>query len=646
MDRCLLIQSGLPKNLWPYAVKAAAYIRNRCYNPRLGITPYEALTKKVPSLSNMHTFGTECFAYVQKKSKLDPRCEKGIFVGYDSYSPAYLVYFANEGTIKKVRCVTFNEKYADKVEEPKEIELHQNCIPDDEIIEENIHLNVNEPANETIDESVNEEISTQPERRYPDRERRQPKHLDNFVTDTAKSTLHYCYRISPPDTYEEAIQSPLANEWQKAMEKEMDVLKENDTFEEVLLPENKSTVGGRWVYIFKDDPIKGEECRSRYVAKGFSQKKGVDYQETFSPTAKMTSLRMLLQISKKKKLLVHQMDVCSAYLHAPIDTEIFIDQPKGFIKTDQSGRKLVWRLKKSLYGLKQSGRNWNNVLHEHLLNDHFCQSLADPCLYTKFENGNIILLLVWVDDLVIAANNYDVLNSVKENFNKFKMKDMGVLKQFLGIHFSFTDDCILMNQTKYCLKILDRFNMTDCKPKSIPCDSNINSINEDSQELADPRLYRVIVGSLIYVMVGTRPDICYAVTKLSQYMSKPTKAHLGLAKDVLRYLKSTINFGLKFSNTNEPLKLNGYCDSDWGNSEDRRSITGYCYQLNENGPLISWKSQKQRIVALSSCEAEYISLTSAVQEGNFLRQLFADMTNTNKTFVTLNIDNQGAISYI
>ena len=186
--------------------------------------------------------------------------------------------------------------------------------------------------------------------------------------------------------------------------------------------------------------------------------------------------------------------------------------------------------------------------------------------------------------------------------------------------------------------------MTDCKPKSIPCDSNINSINEDSQELADPRLYREIVGSLIYVMVGTRPDICYAVTKLSQHMSKPTKAHLGLAKDVLRYLKSTINFGLKFSDTNEPLKLNGYCDSDWGNSEDRRSITGYCYQLNENGPLISWKSQKQRIVALSSCEAEYISLTSAIQEGNFLRQLFADMTNTNKTFVKLNVDNQGAIA--
>ena len=127
-------------------------------------------------------------------------------------------------------------------------------------------------------------------------------------------------------------------------------------------------------------------------------------------------------------------------------------------------------------------------------------------------------------------------------------------------------------------------------------------------------------------------------------MSKPTKAHLGLAKHVLRYLKGTMNFGLKFTKSNDPLRIADYCDSDWGSSDDRRSITGYCYKLNNNGPLISWKSQKQRIVALSSCEAEYLSLTSAIQEGNFLRQLYADMTNSDKTYVTLNVDNQGAMA--
>ena len=233
--------------MWTYAVKAAVYIRNRCYNPRLKITPYEALTKKVPSLSHMHTFGSECFAYTQKKKKLDPRCEKGIFLGYDSHSPAYLVYYVKEGTIKKVRCVTFNEKFTDKaLEEPKEVELHHHCIPKVEKIEENVETIENVQINGNV-----------PERRYPDRDRRMPKHLENFVVkDTAKLSVHYCYKVSPLDTYEEAMESPEVNQWQKSMEKHIDVLVENDTFEETILPDDKSVIGGRWVYTLNEDQYK------------------------------------------------------------------------------------------------------------------------------------------------------------------------------------------------------------------------------------------------------------------------------------------------------------------------------------------------------------------------------------------------------
>ena len=660
MARCLLIESGLPKNLWTYAVKTAAYIRNRCYNPRLEITPFEALTGKVPTLSNMHTFGTECFAYVQNKKKLDHRCEKGILLGYDSHSPAYLVYFAKEGNIKKVRCVAFNDKYTEKVDIPKQMEVYHPCIPMSKEQEENIQP----------EEIENEKENAQPKRRYPDRDRRQPKHLENFVTsnegdtvdaakstlenfvtsdegdtvDAAKSTIHYCYRISP-DTYEEVIQSPEAKQWQAAMEKEIRLLKENNTFEETTLPDDREVIGGKWVFKVKEGPRNEEQLKARYVAKGYAQVKGVDYKETFSPTPKLITVRMMANTAVQSDLIIHQMDVDSAYLNAEIDTEIYVEQPKGFVKTDRTGRKLVWKLNKSLYGLKQSGRNWNNLLHKCLINENFNQSFADPCLYTKFEGDSTIIILFWVDDIIIAASNYDLLNSVKRNFhNMFKMKDLGELSWFLGIEFSLSHGNIIMNQTKYCLKILDRFKMSDCKPKSIPCDASVNTMNNESHELADHRLYREIVGSLIYLMIATRPDICYAVTKLSQHMSKPTKAHLGLAKHVLRYIKGTLDFSLKFTKSNDPLKLTGFCDSDWGSSDDRRSITGYCYKLNTNGPLISWKSQKQRIVALSSCEAEYVSLTSAVQEGKFLSQLYADMNNCDKNIVILYVDNQGAIA--
>lgn len=340
------------------------------------------------------------------------------------------------------------------------------------------------------------------------------------------------------------------------------------------------------------------------------------------------------------------MDVKTAYLNAEIDCELYMAQPDGFERKDKSGVKLYCKLKKSLYGLKQSGRNWNNLLHNFLLDHSFVQSYADSCVYTKTEINARVVIIIWVDDILIAANCEAVLTEVKNILNnRFKMKDLGKLAWFLGIEFVFGNQCIRMNQCKYLQRILDKFQMSDCKPKSVPCDLSVNNeVNFDSKELADARLYREIVGSLIYIMMGTRPDICYVVTKLSQYMAKPTKADFNLAKHVLKYLKGTIDYDLKFSKCKYDLKLQGYCDSDWGTSNDRRSITGYCFQLNSDGPLISWRSKKQKIVALSSCEAEYVALTCSIQEAKFLSQLFADIQGSEKQPIVLYGDNQGALS--
>ena len=193
-------------------------------------------------------------------------------------------------------------------------------------------------------------------------------------------------------------------------------------------------------------------------------------------------------------------------------------------------------------------------------------------------------------------------------------------------------------------RMLNKFSMSDCKSKPTPCDLGANKIrDDDSTQLPDPRLYRGIVGSLIYVMTGTRPDLCYVVTLLSQHMAKPTHAHLGMAKHVLRYLSGTIHYGLQFQKC-DVIDISGFCDSDWGASEDRRSITGYGFQLSRNGPLISWKCRKQQTVALSTCEAEYIALAAATQEAKFPRQLFADMQGSETKCVILYVDNQGAIA--
>ena len=334
----------------------------------------------------------------------------------------------------------------------------------------------------------------------------------------------------------------------------------------------------------------------------------------------------------------------SAYLNADIEGEVYVEQPKGYEVMSQDGKKLVCRLNRSLYGLRQSGRMWNNLLSEFLSNQGYHRSLADPCLYTKHIGKNKILILVWVDDLIIAASNSKLMSDIKSSLSDaFSVKDLGVLNYFLGINFQVNDDNIIMSQTKYVSKMLDKFDMSECKPKSMPCEIDVNNIlREVSEPLDNPKLFRAIVGSLIYVMTCTRPDLCYVVTMLSQHMANPKVIHLSLAKHVLRYLKGTINYGLTFSRVKD-VEIIGFTDSDWGSSPDRRSISGYCYTLNSNGPLISWSSRKQRIVALSSSEAEYVAMTEAMKEANFLRQLLADMTGSERQVVRLYADNQSAI---
>ena len=658
MARCLLIESQLPKAFWTYAVSVSVYTRNRCFCPRTGKTPYELLTGKKPNVGRMSVFGTVCYAYVQNTKKLDPRSEKGLFVGYDRDSPAYLVYFKGTGDIKRVRCVKFTNKFdGSKCETDGDID---DC---DSIETRPVVQNVPTVSTESDIQSNDLSVSTEDQNiaqtdsdaRYPKRIRSRPKHLNDYVLadNSVNFTVHYCYRMSDiPTSYASAMASVESQNWKSAMEEEMNSLLDNDTFRLTSLPEGKKVVGGRWVYAVKLGPNGEEQFKARYVAKGYSQTQDVDYHEIFSPTARMTSIRMLMQIAVKQGLILHQMDVKTAYLNAPIDCEIYMEQPEGFISDGENGEKLFWRLQKSLYGLKQSGRNWNNMLHEYLINEKFEQSLVDHCVYTRVTADSKVILLVWVDDIIIAADSILTLTYVKNSLClRFKMKDIGPLSWFLGIQFICQPDKIELNQSQYIEKILTKFNMADCKPRATPCDLSWNRVSEESEDNiddpADEKLYRSIVGSLIYAMSATRPDICFVVTHLSQFMSRPKKSHLCMAKHVLRYLRGTINYGLTYKKNDTHLNLNGFCDADWGSSQDRRSITGYTFHLFQNGPLISWKCRKQPTVALSTCEAEYMSICAAVQEAKFLVQLLKDMsTERENETVILNVDSQSAIALV
>ena len=471
----------------------------------------------------------------------------------------------------------------------------------------------------------------------PSRNRRVPSRYgnpithDNFGHDYCFniSALDYCYNVhTVPRTYNEAMKSDDFQKWKLAMTKEYDSLLKHQTFILVDRPKDHDVITGRWVFSNKLDinPISLDlftRAKARWVARGFLQKYGESFTDTYAPMSRMPSIRIMMFFCAQFGFLAFQLDVETAYLNAPLDHKVYIEQPAGFTK-DKSK---VCLLRKSLYGLKQSAKLWNDTIHNFLLKLGFTQTNADLCLYMKQSSEGIIFLIIWVDDIIILSNNVKMVDSFKEQISKeYKVKDLGKLKYFLGIEFKVTDKSVQMSQSGYCKTILERFGMMDSNPMKIPCEKNIHDeLREhiNSPLLPDATRYRELVGSLIYLQQVTRPDISFIVNILGQQMSKPTQFHWELGLKALRYLKGTINFTLNY-NKADKMELTGYADADWGNGPDRKSQSGYCFYLSPNSSPISWSSRKQNLVATSTCDAEYVALSEAVSECIWLQQLIKD----------------------
>ena len=433
-----------------------------------------------------------------------------------------------------------------------------------------------------------------------------------------------------------------------AMESEMQSLRENNVFTAVPLPADKKAVGSRWVFARKSGPNKEVIHKARFVAKGFAQIEGVDYTDTFSPTAKMTTIRMLIQLAAEKGMKVHQLDVKTAYLNAPLDCEVYLEPPKGFTEFGEGGTVLVWKLHKSLYGLKQSGRNWNFVLSDFFRSIGFRQSEVDACLFVKFDNKYCLFVVIWVDDIIIATDSEKALTVTKNLLKKrFKMSDLGEISWFLGIEFHVSNSGIAMSQSRYIEGVLERFGYSSCNPRSTPCESNLLKYDKPANNTAaDVKTYRQIVGSLIYAMTCTRPDLAFVVTRLSQSLENPSESDWMTVKHVMKYLKGTINQKLLYTKSENGLAISGFSDSDWASAKDRKSTTGYCFRLNPNSALIAWKSKKQPTTALSTCEAEYMALTAATQEAMFLAMLSKEFGLGSTEPIHIRGDNASSINLV
>ena len=336
MVRYLLIEAKLPKYLSAYVLKTAAYIRNRCFNNRTNCTPYETFTSKKPDASHMQIFGSNCFAYVQDK-KLDARSKQGVFLGYDTCSPAYLVYFPKENSIKRIRCVKFS---SDLNSSPTMDNTTENNEPINKNYLEIPNSNTGMPDLTTeTDNNVEHQVETKQSRKYPKRNRNKPQHFSDYITDDdpemfkiVKCSVDYCYRmIDIPSTYQEALSSDEATKWKCAMDEEISAIQENKIYDIVELPEGKSLVGSKWIYSVKLGAKDEETFKARLVAKGYSQKEHIDFTET--PTVKMPTIKVLLQLAVENDYKLEKLDFKSDFLNAYLDKEIYLQLPEGFLNS-------------------------------------------------------------------------------------------------------------------------------------------------------------------------------------------------------------------------------------------------------------------------------------------------------------------------
>ena len=385
-----------------------------------------------------------------------------------------------------------------------------------------------------------------------------------------------------------------------------------------------------------DDTI--DRYKARLVAKGFHERPGLDYHSTFSLVAKSTTVRVLLSLAVSQGWSLHQMDVNNAFLHGQLDEVVYMSQPSGFV--DPNLLTYVCKLNKAIYGLKQAPQAWYNELDRFLLDVCFTNSISDTSLFIYHRGETTMYLLVYVDDLILTGSNNMVVQSFVDQLgSRFSIKDLGTLSYFLCVEVASCSGDLRLTQRKYLLDILAKHNMENSKPVQTPLATTSSLRLHDGSPPADATTYRQTVGSLQYLLLS-RPDIAFAVNKLSQFMYAPTTQHWGVVKRLFRYLNGTQTYGIRMQR-HSSLSLHASCDADWaGDPDDRTSTVAYVVFLGPNP--VSWSSKKQRSIAHSSTEAEYRAIASAAAEIQWVRSLLEELGVSISSPPTLYSDNIGA----
>ncbi|CAI5534044.1 unnamed protein product [Closterium sp. Naga37s-1] len=453
--------------------------------------------------------------------------------------------------------------------------------------------------------------------------------------------------IPTPRSYAEAIEGPYSSQWQAAMDAEMASWKSTGTYVDEVPPPGANIVSGMWIFRVKRPPGSPPVFKARYVARGFSQQQGVDYFQTFSPTPKMTTLRVLLHVAAHRDYELHSLDFSTAFLQGSLHEEIWLRRPPGFTGSFPPGTQ--WSLRWPVYGLRQAPREWHDTLRTTLAALGFAPSTADPSLFLRTDTSlPPFYILVYVDDLVFATADTAGLAHVKSELQKRHVcTDLGELRSYLGLQI--TRDrarrTITLTQSHMVQQVLQHFGFTYSSPQATPMPTrhSLSALpSDESVESSGP--YPELVGCLMYLMTCTRPDLAYPLSILARYVApgRHRPEHMAAAKRVLRYLCSTSGMGLVLGGQS-PVVLTGHADASWADDQaTQRSSQGYTFSLGSGS--VSWRATRSSSVLGSSCEAEIYAGAMAAQELRWLTYLLTDLGELPRSPPVLYVDNKAMLA--
>ncbi|CAI7859888.1 unnamed protein product [Closterium sp. NIES-53] len=453
--------------------------------------------------------------------------------------------------------------------------------------------------------------------------------------------------IPTPRSYAEAITGPYSSQWQAAMDAEMASWKSTGTYLDEVPPPGVNIVDGMWIFRVKRPLGSPPAFKARYVARGFSQRQRIDYFQTFSPTPKMTTLRVLLHVAAQRDYELHFLDFSIAFLQGSLHKEIWLCRPPDFSGSFPTGTQ--WSLRRPVYGLRQAPREWHDTLRTKLAALGFVPSTVDPSLFLRTDTSlPPFYILVNVDDLVFATANTEALTLVKSELQKsHTCTDLGELRSYLGLQITRdrARHIIRLTQSHMVHQVLQRFGFQYSLPQLTPL-STSHSLSapplDESVEPSGP--YPELVGCLMYLMTCTRPDLAYPLSLLARYVApgRHIKVHWDAAKRVLRYLCSTTGMGLVLGGRG-PVVLTGHTDASWvDDSATQRSSQGYTFSLGSSS--VSWRSTRSFSVLSSSCEAEIYAGAMAAQELRWLTYLLTDLGEQTRSPPVLYVDNKAMIA--